>query len=70
MATVDYALQNNVGLTAYYGFDWKTQKGTDKADFYRADLNYKFNYDSNTYESDSYGGLFLLIEQPNVCNCL
>ena len=42
MATVDYALQNNVGLSAYYGFDWKTQNGTDKADFYRADLNYKF----------------------------
>ena len=42
MATVDYALQNNVGLSAYYGFDWKTQNGTDKGDFYRADLNYKF----------------------------
>ena len=44
MATVDYALQNNVGLTAYYGFDWKTTDSTkaDKADFYRADLNYKF----------------------------
>ena len=42
LATVDYALQNNVGLTAYYGFDWKTQAGADKPDFYRADLNYKF----------------------------
>ena len=44
LATVDYALQNNVGLTAYYGFDWKTTDSTkaDKADFYRADLNYKF----------------------------
>ena len=42
LATVDYALQNNVGLTAYYGFDWKTQNDTDKHDFYRADLNYKF----------------------------
>ena len=42
MATVDYALQNNVGLSAYYGFDWKTQAGKDKNDFYRADLNYKF----------------------------
>ena len=42
MATVDYALQNNVGLSAYYGFDWKTQNGNDKGDFYRADLNYKF----------------------------
>jgi len=42
LATVDYALQNNVGLSAYYGFDWKDQAGNDKADFYRADLNYKF----------------------------
>jgi len=42
MATVNYALQNNVGLSANYGFDWKTQDGTDKGDFYRADLNYKF----------------------------
>ena len=44
MATVDYALQNNVGLSAYYGFDWKTADSTkaDKGDFYRADLNYKF----------------------------
>ena len=42
MATVDYALQNNVGLTANYGFDWKDQNRNDKADFYRADLNYKF----------------------------
>ncbi|WP_314726486.1 putative porin [uncultured Veillonella sp.] len=42
MATVDYALQNNVGLSAYYGFDWKTQNGAEYSDFYRADLNYKF----------------------------
>ena len=42
MATVDYALQNNVGLSAYYGFDWKDQNGNDKDDFYCADLNYKF----------------------------
>ena len=42
MATVDYALQNNVGLTAYYGFGWERQDGTDLNDFYRADLNYKF----------------------------
>lgn len=42
MATVDYALQNNVGLSAYYGFDWKDQAGNDLHDFYRADLNYKF----------------------------
>ena len=42
LATVDYALQNNVGLSAYYGFDWKTQSDKDLNDFYRADLNYKF----------------------------
>ena len=42
MATVDYALQNNVGLSAYYGFGWEDQAGKDKNDFYRADLNYKF----------------------------
>lgn len=42
MASVNYALQNNVGLSANYGFDWKTQDGTDLSDFYRADLNYKF----------------------------
>lgn len=42
MASVNYALQNNVGLSANYGFDWKDQNGSDLADFYRADLNYKF----------------------------
>ena len=42
MASVNYALQNNVGLSANYGFDWKDQNGNDKPDFYRADLNYKF----------------------------
>ena len=42
LATVDYALQNNVGLSAYYGFGWEDQAGKDKNDFYRADLNYKF----------------------------
>ncbi|MDY5481981.1 MAG: S-layer homology domain-containing protein [Veillonella caviae] len=42
MATVDYALQSNVGLSAYYGFDWKDQAGGEHGDFYRADLNYKF----------------------------
>ena len=42
MATVDYALAKNVGLSGYYGFDSKDQKGNDKGDFYRAELNYKF----------------------------
>ena len=42
MASVNYALQNNVGLSANYGFDWKTQDGADLSDFYRADLTYTF----------------------------
>lgn len=42
IASVDYALQKNVGLSAYYGFSWETQKGADLGDFYRAELNYKF----------------------------
>ena len=44
MASVDYALQPNVGLSAYYGFNWKQTQdnGKDLGDFYRAELNYKF----------------------------
>ena len=42
MASVDYALQNNVGLSANYGFNWKEQDGDKLDNFYRADLNYKF----------------------------
>ena len=42
VATARYALQNNVGLAAYYGFGWEKQDGTDLHDFYRADLNYRF----------------------------
>ena len=44
MATVDYALQPNVGLSAYYGFNWKQTQdnGKDLGNFYRAELNYKF----------------------------
>ena len=43
MATVDYALAKNVGLSAYYAFNGESQDGnTEYADFYRADLNYKF----------------------------
>ena len=43
MATVDYALAKNVGLSGYYGFDSKEKStGNDKGDFYRAELNYKF----------------------------
>lgn len=42
MATIDYTLAKNVGLSAYYGFDSKDQKGHNLSDFYRAELNYKF----------------------------
>ena len=42
MATVDYALAKNVGLSAYYGFSGETQDGKDLGDFYRAEVNYKF----------------------------
>lgn len=42
MATVDYALAKNVGLSAYYGFNSEDQDGNDLSDFYRAELNYKF----------------------------
>lgn len=42
LATANYALQNNVGLTAYYGFDWKNQAGVAQSDLYRVDLNYQF----------------------------
>ena len=42
MASVDYALQNNVGLSANYGFNWKDKDGDKLDNFYRADLNYKF----------------------------
>ena len=42
MASVDYAVQDNVGLSAGYGFNSKDQKGNDLSDFYRAELNYKF----------------------------
>lgn len=42
MATVDYALQNNVGLSAYYGFSSEDQDNNDLGDFYRAEINYKF----------------------------
>ncbi|WP_164726602.1 putative porin, partial [Veillonella ratti] len=48
MATVDYALADNVGLSAYYAFDGKQQQDIDGdgskkvSDYYRAELNYKF----------------------------
>ena len=46
LATANYALQDNVGLTAYYGFNNKTNKSTGEneklSDYYRVDLNYQF----------------------------
>ena len=42
MATVDYALAKNVGLSAYWAFNAEKQDGTDLPDYYRAELNYKF----------------------------
>ena len=42
MATVNYALAKNVGLSAYYAFAAENQAGDDIGDFYRAQLDYKF----------------------------
>ncbi|EFL56682.1 hypothetical protein HMPREF9321_0761 [Veillonella atypica ACS-049-V-Sch6] len=46
LATANYALQDNVGLTAYYGFNNKTnkEKGNNEklSNYYRVDLNYQF----------------------------
>ena len=35
MASVNYAVQDNVGLSAGYGFNSKDQKGNDLSDFYK-----------------------------------
>ncbi|WP_288300620.1 S-layer homology domain-containing protein [uncultured Veillonella sp.] len=42
MATVDYALAKNVGLSAYATFGAEDQDGNDAPEYYRAQLNYKF----------------------------
>ena len=46
LATANYAVQDNVGLTAYYGFNNKTNKATGDneklSNYYRVDLNYQF----------------------------
>ena len=42
MATVDYALAKNVGLSAYATFGAEDQDGNDAPEYYRAELNYKF----------------------------
>ena len=42
MATVDYALYKNVGLSAYATFNAQDQKGNDAPEYYRAELNFQF----------------------------
>ena len=42
LATVNYALAKNVGLSAYYNFAGEAQDGMEYLDVYRAELNYKF----------------------------
>ena len=42
MATVDYALAKNVGLSAYATFNAKDQEGNDAPEYYRAELNFQF----------------------------
>ena len=42
MATVDYALAKNVGLSAYWAFNAENQDGANLPDYYRAELNYQF----------------------------
>lgn len=43
LATVDYALYKNVGVSAYYGFNSKkVSNDADWGNYYRADLNFKF----------------------------
>ena len=67
MATVDYALQNNVGLSAYYGFDWKDQDGNDKSDSTVQTLTTNSNLIViNTKETPS-GVSFLCIKYIELC---
>ena len=42
LATVDYTVAKNVGLTAYATIDTKTQDNKAANETYRAELNYKF----------------------------
>ena len=42
LATVDYTVAKNVGLSAYATIDTKNQANESKAEAYRAQLNYKF----------------------------
>ena len=40
--TAQYALFDNVGLSAFYFFNGEDQKGNDVPDFYRAQVDFKF----------------------------
>ncbi len=42
LATVDYTVAKNVGLSAYATIDTKDQANNEKPESYRAELNYKF----------------------------
>lgn len=42
MATVDYALYKNVGLSAYATFNAQDKAGNDVPEYYRAELNFQF----------------------------
>ena len=46
LATVDYTVAKNIGLSAYATFDSKKKddnnKSVDLPEYYRAELNYKF----------------------------
>ena len=42
LASVDYTLAKNIGLSAYASFDSKTQKNESLSEYYRFELNYKF----------------------------
>ena len=41
-ATAQYALYNNVGLSAFYFFNGEKQDGTSLPDYYRAQVDFKF----------------------------
>ena len=42
LATFDYTLAKNLGLTAYASFNSKTQKGEPLPEYYRAEVNFQF----------------------------
>ena len=42
LATFDYTLAKNLGLSVYASFNSKTQKGEPLAEYYRAEVNFQF----------------------------